>query len=377
MATAGEAGNGAPPVTGNQMAMIRKQARLLSEMKGPGRGVLLEHLLSQLAAEDPPTAELFGHLVTGLEMHDPHSLPVLGHTLSAIADSSVRVSADRRTSVDLLLIAPKPVEETAVLAAFGITKTHKVQTLAARHSGYLGEADGFSVLICSPHSDGNVKMALFVAEWLQEWKPRLGALIGMAGGRFDEVSLGDIVLATSIFDFQIVRRIATPSGSVDKNRFVPHVVPDHIRTNFTKLDEPAWRQKMKDECRPALAEAPSGKRLSLAQLRKWKPALKEGIVLAGSTLFEDGSIDETADGIHDRAMAVEMEGAGFAGAMVAAQVPWLSLRGIADMGGHPDYVDAEGKSRTKEWQFAVTFAAAHRLRAVMPDINVLARQARI
>ncbi len=262
-----------------------------------------------------------------------------------------------------------------------MTRAHKVQTTNAKHTGYRGEVDGYSVVVCSPHNDGNVRMALFAAEWLSEWRPKLSALVGMAGGREGDVKLGDIVLATSILDFQIVRRIATPDGPVDKNRFIPHGVPDYLTTNFSQLDESVWLTSMKDACRVALQRAPAGKKLSSDQLKKWKPTMKEGIVLAGSTLVEDGSIERMADAIHDRAMAVEMEGAGFAGAMTASRIPWVSLRGIADMGGNPDYIDPgentdpEGASgnrkRTKEWQFAVTFAAAFRLRSVLPDINVL------
>lgn len=360
---------------------IRQEARILASMRGPGRGVILEHLLSRLAGADPAMAELFGDLITGLEKHDPTSLPLLGATLREIARKTGQVNVDRREEIDVLIIAPKAIEEQAVLDAFGMNKAHKVQTGAAKHTGYRGEVDGYSILVCSPHNDGNVRMALFTAEWLREWQPKLGALVGMAGGREGDVKLGDIVLATSILDYQIVRRIATPDGPVDKNRFIPHGVPDFLLTNFSHVDEDKWRVDMKEACAPVLRAAPAGKKLALGQFNKWRPTMKEGIVLAGSTLVEDGSIDQMADAIHDRAMAVEMEGAGFAAAMTASRIPWVSLRGIADMGGHPDFKVPEEaaevtteeliRPRTKEWQLAVTFAAAFRLRSVLPDINVL------
>jgi nucleoside phosphorylase len=353
-----------------QLNAVHEEARLLSHMTGPGRGIVLEHILSRLAAADPPAADLIGQLITALQHHDPASLPDLGRALSEQARAAPTASEHRNT-IDLMIVTPKSIEEEAVLAAFEIEKTRKVQTSISRHTGYVGEADGFSVLICSPHADGNVRMSLFVREWLDDWKPRLGALVGMAGGRDPDVRPGDVVLATAIFDYQIVRRIATPSGAVDKNRFVSHVVREDLTTNFSSLDEEAWQASVKESLIGPMARAPIDKRLSSRAVRKWDPKMKPGIILAGSTLVEDGSISKIADGIHDQAIAVEMEGAGFAAAMTSQHVPWLSLRGIADMGGHPDYITEDGKSRTKEWQFAATFAAAHRFRAVMPDINVL------
>ena len=353
------------------MEVLQKQAAVLANMTGLGRGVIAESLLSRLASIDPPAAELFGSLIGAFQNHDANSLPLLGKELRELASQTPRRDLEVRRAVDVLVVAPKRIEEDAVLAAFGTTRVGRVQTEASRYPGYLTSVEGRTVLICSPQTDGNVKMALFVSEWLREWIPKLGALIGMAGGREGEVEPGDLVLATDILDYQIVRRIATPTGSVDKNRFVSYTSHDNLRTNFLTGDDPTWIDQMKIACAVAMSTVPKDKQLTARQFRAWRPSLKKGVILAGSTLVEDGTIGKIADDIHDRAMAVEMEGAGFAGAMHAALVPWLSIRGIADMGGHPGYAEPDGKLRTKKWQFVSAFAAAHRLRMGLPDISVL------
>lgn len=358
-------------MTNSSLETIRKQASILTEMSGPGRGVIAEGLMSRLAAADPVTAELLGQLIGALEHHDPASLRSLGKSLEAQARATP-TGGDTRLKVDVLIVAPKQIEEEAVLAAFEASRANRVTTRPSGYSGYLTETDNLTVLICSPKRDGNVFMSLFVSEWLREWSPTLAALVGMAGGRHPDVKPGDVVLANAILDYQIVRRINTPSGSVDKNRFVPYTPRPNIQTNFLSIDG-SWAERMKSACATAMPNAARDKRLTQRGFRSWSPALKPGVVLAGSTLVEDGSIKNIADRIHDQAIAVEMEGAGFAGAMAAADHRWVSVRGIADMGGHPDYTNPDGKPRTKRWQFAATFAAASALRTVLPDISALSR----
>ncbi|MBN8425644.1 hypothetical protein JF531_14070 [Microbacterium esteraromaticum] len=86
---------------------------------------------------------------------------------------------------------------------------------------------------------------------------------------------------------------------------------------------------------------------------KWKPRVVRGDILAGGSLVEDGSLPTFALEHSDKVRAVEMKEAGFAADGLETGIPWLVVRGIADVG-------EEGRDKT--WQFGATFIAARFVR---------------
>ncbi|MCU1509493.1 MAG: kinesin light chain-like protein [Glaciihabitans sp.] len=366
---------GSPVPEQGQFEQVLEQSRALAAMRGQGRAVLLESLLSRLIRIDPTAGELVGNFLTATEHISGDNLLALGRVVASQSRGREGLRTQQRAAVDLLIVAPKIVEEDAVLAAFGVTRGKLVRTKRLKQIGYLGVVDGRTVLVCSPKHDGNTGMALYVSEWLHEWAPSVAALIGMAGGRANEVKPGDLVLGEVIFDYQHGRLIATPDGnSKIENRFLSFPVAGDLIRDIPGLDRDDWAASMKSACVDAMnsLSLPRSKRPKATTMKAWTPTVKSGGILAGSTLIEDGSIEKLTKSVHDRAVAIEMEGAGFAAAMQEWKVPWISIRGIADMGGHPDYMDENGKTRTKEWQFPSTFAAAYLLRSAISVINVFA-----
>jgi nucleoside phosphorylase len=136
----------------------------------------------------------------------------------------------------------------------------------------------------------------------------------------------------------------------------PYAPPEWQIRNSTTLDQfsPTWKDMVRKDVRTHIQaeDWPRSEDLD----NGWPIEVRRGYVLAGGTLLEDGSLPQMATTFHDRTLAAEMEGAGFAAACVEKRLPWLVIRGVADF-GEP--------GRLKHWQFPATFAAARYLREAL------------
>ncbi|TFH50357.1 MAG: hypothetical protein E4G89_03515, partial [Methanothrix sp.] len=171
---------------------------------------------------------------------------------------------------------------------------------------------------------GTTNSALAATGAIQLWRPRYVIFSGIAGGLPDpnkddsRPQLGDVVIADVIFGYEY--------GKVDE-KFMP-------RGNWTyKTDQGLlnsasayilqddWRQHIK-------AKSPA----------KWAPIVISGEIASGDKVIDDPTNDFFAQVLKSwpKVKAVEMEGAGVAGAIEQAQslgisVGFMMIRGISDL----------------------------------------------
>jgi nucleoside phosphorylase len=181
----------------------------------------------------------------------------------------------------------------------------------------------------------------------------------MAAGLPGSVKKGDVVVATWVVAYEFVR--VTKQRHISRPRPYQADVPSVQKVTQLSAEFPDWGKNISAELRTGLRR-PKIERGEPERLdAKWAPVVKPGVIMAGNRLLEDGSLKTLKEQIDDRALAAEMEGAGFAAACEALRVPWLVIRGIADYGdsditSFDDLNPAD--SRGKSWQFPSTYAAA-------------------
>ncbi|MEU4150476.1 5'-methylthioadenosine/S-adenosylhomocysteine nucleosidase [Streptomyces sp. NPDC026659] len=170
---------------------------------------------------------------------------------------------------------------------------------------------------------GNQGAAVLTERAIQMIRPDAVFFTGIAGGMKDDLTLGDVVVATRVFAYH-----GGKQESTFKTR--PETWPASHRleqaARFAALD-PHWAHVLL----PAGREAPEV---------HFKPiAAGEVVVNARASALQD-LLDEHYNGV----AAIETEGAGFAGAAsLADQVPALVIRGISDWAdGSKQQTDAGG-----------------------------------
>ena len=252
-----------------------------------------------------------------------------------------------RLNVDYLILTVKKVELTACLRAFGISVGAAAHELGHGMEVWRAEVGGRTFAIAMVGTAGNVESAVRLGALLTLIRTRAAILIGMAAGVVGETDVGDVVVAEAVIAFEFVKM--RESGPVYMPR--TYSPPDkHInRVELLDVVDPNWPNDVCDGLRRVASIVELPDEPSDVGLGVWRPRVRRGAVLAGSKLIEDGSLPSLVSDLHGRALAAEMEGAGFAAACDESDTPWLVVRGVSDHGQLP---------RPKDWQFTAAYAAS-------------------
>lgn len=340
-------------------------AEAVARMEEPARRILSEKLSGLLVETQPGTARIAASLLVSAGDAFGRELGV--RTLSRLADDP-RVdfaredalyrerqaqSASAPRAVDVIVLAVKEVELIACLRAFGVASGSRPSVMPGGLEVYFLESDGLSIALAWVGTDGNVESAMKSAALFAILGARLAVLVGMAAGVVGKMELGDVAVSEAVWaaDFEVLKK----KGSIPKPKTYP--VAGRVLTGLTAMRniDPFWGARVSDEVRKWATLEPELCTLPEDLPEDWRPKFKTGVIFAGSRIVQDGSLPRKRQEQHERLIAAEMEGAGFAAACDErrASLDWVVIRGVADFGKTP---------RPKDWQFVSTYAAAALLR---------------
>lgn len=266
-----------------------------------------------------------------------------------------RLGTITRDEIDLLILTVKKAELTPCLRAFGFQRGHPTVAFGRDNELWMGDRDGVSIAIGVIGNDGNAEAAIELGRIAALIDFKAAVLVGMAAGVEAEIRKGDVAVASAVLAYEFVR--LAPTGPVARAKTYSAFTRAIRKFSEFPETESSWAQSVANEIRasPDFAGIEAGDSMQMSD--DWVPDFHTGIVLAGSRLIEDDSMPQLKDATHDRVIAAEMEGAGFAAAADALDIPWLVVRGIADY-GRPDVTAGGELRRGKSWQFPSTYAAA-------------------
>lgn len=344
-----------------------KQAQLLAfahairGAKGEVRRLFIEQFLDELVRSAPVEAyALSAILGSGSEPSDISDwAEIMEERLSRVDLHAVERETIDRIPVDLLILTVKKAEHSACLRAFGIERGTPPVKLGEDCDLWIAQRANRSVAIGMIGTDGNTEAAIELGRIAALVDFKAATLVGMAAGVESETMKGDVVVATSVLAYEFARM--TEGGPISRAK--PYSAHTRSVQKFAFLGEldPSWSGRIAVEIRTS-TEFRGIDADELEQLGpEWAPEVHTGIVLAGSRLIEDNSLDAMKVDLNDRVIAAEMEGAGFAAACDALRIPWLVVRGIADYGkadvkARED--EGQASKRGKSWQFPAAYAAS-------------------
>lgn len=252
--------------------------------------------------------------------------------------------------LEVLIVVPKRIERLALDTTFDL-KADLVPRAFDSHVRFRrfdleGAAAGPAVctVVCLQEA-GNLHAANVVRDAVSAFgRPDLAVLCGMAMSTHADLKVGHVVVADAVHDY--APRRVTDTGHVSRFRHpsVPRWLLEDLR-HHVDVGRALYAQRLEDACARGRVQAEPD---VVVQDPPDPPTVKVGVVLSGEELVEDGSGPERA-AVHDRIMALEMEGAGFADACEHVGIPWFVVRGLADA-GEPE--------RSKAWQWTAAAAAA-------------------
>ena len=316
----------------------------LPHLNGTAKLMALDAILTNLGENFPRVGQLVAGVVTGLDSQ------LKGTPMSEHGQYDGAAQWDeRRALVDCLVLTVKIVELQAVLAAFSIDSSKSTQVDGDLRVWFV-ELNGVRFCIAKVGTDGNTESAIILGRLYTALHPRTAVLVGMAGGLAPKVGPGDVVVAQQVHAYDF--RKLTKDGP--KRRAKTYRVDDAILREVEDMPllHPGWFFEVAHDLR-AIAQSGKAGAEVIMPADDWRPKVVRGDVLAGASIIEDDSLGDLAEEHHDRVRAVEMEGAGFAAAADEVRIPWMVIRGIADVGED---------GRHDGWQYGSTYVAARFLR---------------
>lgn len=317
----------------------------LPHLRGDARLMATDAILTNLRENSPRVATLVLGIITAFD-------PALGEDLmTEIGPYEGSAKWDEVQSLtDCLILTIKTEELRAVLAAYGIDPA-SFTTVDRDLRVWFFDHGGRRYCVGKVGTDGNTESAIVFGRLYTALRPKAAVLVGMAGGVKGKVAPGDVVVGEHIYAYDF-RKLST-EGPIRRTK--TYKVDDALLRESEDMDliDPSWFAGVSHDVRGQLQKsADEGKTVTIPD-ETWRPRVVRGDVLAGGSLVEDGSLPTFALEHSDKVRAAEMEGAGFAAAGDETGIPWLVVRGIADIGEN---------GRDKTWQFGSTFVAARYVR---------------
>lgn len=194
---------------------------------------------------------------------------------------------------------------------------------------------------------GNTSAATLAERAIEEFRPGLMMFVGIAGARRDWLKAGDVVVADKIYAYHGGKSTDEGFKARPRSWQLSHRLENEARQVMRAKQ---WQQSLNPTSRFA------------------DPEVHFGPIAAGEVLMDSrNSVESTRlDWNYNDAIAVDMEGAGFAhAAHLNDSVPSISVRGISDHAdGHKEQADTD-KVRLYAARNAAAFAIA--LAIELPD----------
>lgn len=359
----------------------------ISHASGDIQALLADQLLTELQKTAPEVARICAPLLA-MVVDDPEHAAEIRRRFQPYRGDAI--ASPTASAVDLLVVAPKVPERDAILRALGLDLAKLRRDSVAPGLDILRFEVGHVTVGLAWSGQSGVAEATHVTQLLLNTvSPRCAALIGMAAGA-KELRVGDVVIGEGLWNYEFERIIEAPvrpdpaqeqTGAIPAGRQLRRpnasktagasggkLEPPRIEAvfaarersakevqlrNYHELlsENPQWGRNLAADIRSAYPELCPGLRPDQRPKFAWDHSdgvrVKRGHILSGNKISEGGTQQFLA-AFHDRAIALEMEGYGFALACDEADIPWVVVRGISDHGE---------RRRVQNYQAPATFAA--------------------
>lgn len=291
---------------------------------------------------------------SGIQTHDKAAFLAQGMYYSLPIELRERFSSAFLGLGELKTLPVKKPKDVGIITVLKVELDAALEAFGSVYDASI-DLDGFKYWFCElERSNGsplslvisyvgearNVPCAIAVDHMLSRFSLGLMMLIGIAAGPREKVTIGDVIIADRVYDYEHVRAEIREGQKVERQRPLYVETPRFVKENLNAFDELEAKAQLNSILQ----------RIGFARLptQELAPVFHRGTLAAGERLIADGSLQEMR-GIDERIRGGDQEDSGFAQACEFTRIPWCIFRGISDYG---DPTKNEG------WHFAAAIAAA-------------------
>lgn len=218
--------------------------------------------------------------------------------------------------VDVVIIVAVPNEHEGVYQAFQLQKNipRNTDLLDQYRFGYTRfEQDGLQVVLLIQPGMGMTHSCSLCTRAIVAFRPKLISMVGICAGRTGKAELGDIVIASSVFDYTAGKKYIDRFGPRPQSQPVDSAISEFISTFVLGNHELLGK----------ILDGYNGSKPDHINVH-FKP------MASGTAVIDDPKVMEGAIAVQDDLTAIDMEAYALATAANILRTKWLVIKSVQD-----------------------------------------------
>ena len=236
-------------------------------------------------------------------------------------------NSSEEKAVDVVIVVAVPDEKDGVNNAFGVPRgsPRSLDLMDKYRFGYhLLEQDGLSIALLIQPGMGMTQSSSLATRAILAFKPKLIAMVGICAGRKEKTNLGDIIIASSVFDYTAGKQYVDRFGPRPQSHPFDTAISEYIAASVIENHELVGK----------IIDSYQGVKPTHQVKIHFKP------IASGTAVVDDPEIVSEIVKTQDDLAGIDMEAYALAVAANILRTKWMVVKSVQD------FADGE-KSQTE------------------------------
>ena len=261
-------------------------------------------------------------------------------------ESDNSLNADQ---VDIVIIVAVSSEHDGVYHAFNLQKNTQRNTglISEYKFGFVRlEQDGLQIALLIQPGMGMTHSSSLATRAILAFKPKLIAMVGICAGREGKTSLGDIIIASDVFDYTAGKRYIDKFGPRPQLQTVDTTISEYVSTTIVNNSEIVGK----------ILDSYSGQKPDHPINIQFKP------MASGTAVIDDPKTIEEIATIREDLAAIDMEAYALATAANILGTKWIVVKSVQD------YANGEKSKSEKSIRPFAAYSSAKLFQLMLKDL---------
>ena len=251
---------------------------------------------------------------------------------------------------DVAIIVAVPNEKDGVYSAFGLTRdlSKKFDLLEQYRFDYVQfECAGLNIALLIQPNMGMTQSSSLTTRAILALQPKLVAMVGICAGRKDKVQLGDIVIASNVFDYTAGKRYIDHFGPRPRSYPIDDSLAGYIVGSVIDNHELIGK----------IIDGYQGERPKHQITIQFKP------LASGTAVIDDPQVLEEIVKTQDDLVGIDMEAYALAVSANILRTKWMVIKTVQD------FADGEKTETENGIRNFAAFSSAKLLQLILSDLS--------
>ena len=267
-------------------------------------------------------------------------------SVSAAIDNGNTSAAD---DIDVVIIVAGPDEKVGVYTAFGLdsdTTTKKYDMMGDYRFDYVQfEADDLNIALLIQPNMGMTQAASMTTRAILALQPKLVAMVGVCAGCEGSAELGDIIIASNVYDYTAGKHYIDRFGPRPQSYPIDNKLSNYITGSVV------GRQSLVGKILDRNSSGRTDRQIKVL----FKP------IASGTAVVNDPEIVADLISKQDNLAGIDMEAYALAVSSTILETKWLVIKGVQD------YANGDKENTEKGYRGFAAYSSAKLLQLMLKD----------